>query len=133
MATVAGHGPFPAVPEIDRVLMVFAGGGPGLNLPGGDRRPRPGLVAAFASETPVHAGLPAGPIEDLNRMVRRDRYSGRTKPHRLAIGATPVPDGSVRAVVVQDELAPFPRTSISRRTPADGCFRDAGTRDVRAG
>ena len=82
--------------------MVLAGGGLDLNLPDGDRRLMPGQMVAFAGETPVQASLPAGPIEDLNLMVRRDRFSGRMERHRLASGASLSPDGRVRAIVVQD-------------------------------
>ncbi|MBN8633114.1 MAG: HutD family protein [Rhodobacterales bacterium] len=102
MATVAEDGPFSAFPGIDRVLMVLAGGGLHLNLPEGDHRLMPGQMLSFAGETPVHASLPAGPIQDLNLMVRRDRFSGRMVRHRLASGASLAPDASVRAVVVQE-------------------------------
>ncbi len=102
MATVAEDGPFSAFPGIDRVLMVLAGGGLDLNLPEGDHRLMPGQMLSFAGEMPVQASLPAGPIEDLNLMVRRDRFSGRMERHRLAGGGTLAPDGDVRAVVVQD-------------------------------
>ena len=105
MATVAEDGPFSAFPGIDRVLMVLAGGGLDLNLPEGDHRLMPGQRLSFAGEMPVQASLPAGPIEDLNLMVRRDRFSGRMERHRLAGGATLAPDGDVRAVVVQDGAA----------------------------
>ena len=101
MATVAEDGPFSAFPGIDRVLMVLAGGGLHLNLPEGDHRLMPGQMLSFAGETPAQASLPAGPIEDLNLMVRRDRFSGQMVRHRLASGATLAPDGGVRAVVVQ--------------------------------
>ena len=102
MATVAKDGPFSAFPGIDRVLIVLAGGGLDLTLPDGDRRLMPGQMMSFAGETPVQASLPAGPIEDLNLMVRRDRLSGQMERHRLASGASLSPDGRVRAIVVQD-------------------------------
>lgn len=102
MATVAEDGPFSAFPGVDRILMVLAGGGLDLNLPEGDHRLMPGQMLSFAGETPVHASLPAGPIEDLNLMVRRDRFSGGMVRLRLSSGATLSPDASVRAVVVQE-------------------------------
>lgn len=100
MATVAAAGPFSAFPGIDRVLMVMTGGGMDLHLPHGPHRLMPGQMLSFAGEDPVQASLPAGPVEDLNLMVRRDRFAGRMDRHLLAKGARLAPDATVRAVVV---------------------------------
>ncbi len=116
MATVAEDGPFSAFPGIDRVLAVLAGGGLDLKLPDGDHRLMPGQMLSFAGETPVQASLPAGPIEDLNLMLRRDRLSGWMERHPLAAGASLALDGAIRAVVVQDGVV---QSGSDRLGPGD--------------
>lgn len=73
IAEVAAGGPFSSFPGVDRVLTVIAGEGLSLAIDG-----RPAVVLgaaspplAFSGEARCEAALRAGPIRDLNVMVRR--------------------------------------------------------------
>jgi uncharacterized protein len=123
MATVAADGPFSAFPGIDRVLMVLAGGGMDLHLPDGSHRLMPGQMLSFAGEVPVQASLAAGPIEDLNLMVRRDSLAGQMERQLLAEGVSLVPGVPVRAVVVQTGRV---QSAAGLLGPGDTLLTDAG-------
>jgi environmental stress-induced protein Ves len=90
LADVAADGPFSAFPGVDRVLTVIDGAGLVLDIEGQattlDATSSP---LAFAGEAKVAARLTAGPIRDLNLMVRRGAWRARAR--RLAVtGATEV-------------------------------------------
>lgn len=74
IAQVDVDGPFSRLPGIDRSLWLLRGGGVRLDVDGREVvLARPLERFDFAGETPIVARLLAGPIEDLNLMVARDR------------------------------------------------------------
>lgn len=72
MADITEDGPFSVLPGIDRILILIEG--EGLMLEGTSERP---LAAKdrvdFPGESAVSGRLTAGPVRDLNLMVRRGR------------------------------------------------------------
>lgn len=91
VASVAADGPFSAFPGVDRCLWLLRGAGMALDvggpLPARLVLDRPGQRYDFAGETPITARLLAGPTEDLNVMVARDRVAVGADLHELAPGA----------------------------------------------
>lgn len=94
MAHVGADGPFSSFPGIDRTLSVLNGGGIRLVFSDGEcvalnRRTEP---FAFAADRAVTGQLVAGPIDDLNVMSRRRRWSHDVRrlsdagPHRWETG-----------------------------------------------
>lgn len=98
IAEVAAGGPFSSFPGVDRVLTVIAGEGLSLAIDG-----RPAVVLgaaspplAFSGEARCEAALRAGPIRDLNVMVRRGGWraecgAGRCTPTRPSPAAPASP------------------------------------------
>ncbi len=80
LADVAADGPFSAFPGVDRVLTVIEGDGLVLEVEGRSTRLEPGAPFAFPGEAAVVARLTAGPIRDLNVMVRRGAWTARVEP-----------------------------------------------------
>jgi environmental stress-induced protein Ves len=74
-ADVAADGPFSAFPGIDRVLTVVEGDGLVLEVEGAAVRLERCAPFAFSGEAAVTARLIAGPIRDLNVMVRRGTWT----------------------------------------------------------
>ena len=76
LATVASGGPFSTFSGVTRTLSVIQGAG--IELKVGDEPARTLLTTsepcAFDGETPTHASLIDGPIEDLNVMSQRGRF-----------------------------------------------------------
>jgi hypothetical protein len=71
-AAVASDGPFSLFPGVDRVILLVRGAGFELSgLAGQHVLAEPGVPFAFAGETPWACRLLAGPVADLNVMVRR--------------------------------------------------------------
>jgi hypothetical protein len=71
-ASVASDSPFSIFPGVDRSLWLLRGNGLLLDVAGREvRLERPLQRFDFAGETPVHARLLAGAIEDLNVFVAR--------------------------------------------------------------
>lgn len=92
LADVAADGPFSTFPGVDRVLTVIEGDGLVLTVEGAATRLEAGAPFAFAGEAAVTARLTAGPVRDLNVMVRRGAWTARVEPWRGgAIGARPGP------------------------------------------
>lgn len=86
IAEVAVGGPFSSFPGIDRILTVLSGEGMALHVAGygsttlgSESEP-----FAFPGDLPCNATLAAGPIKDLNIMVRRHKW--RADARRL-VGA----------------------------------------------
>lgn len=76
LAEVAENGPFSSFPGIDRIIAVI--GGPGMDLvrpDGATLALEPFQPAGFAGEEPLSGRLRAGPVRDLNVMVRRGAYA----------------------------------------------------------
>lgn len=78
MADIAADGPFSVLPGVDRVLILMQGAG--LVLEG----VAPGAMAAgdraeFPGEAAVTGRLTAGPVRDLNLMLRRGRMAGEVR------------------------------------------------------
>lgn len=72
MADIAQDGPFSALPGLDRVLILMQGAG--LVMEGVSANPMaPGDRADFPGEAAVIGRLTAGPVRDLNLMLRRGR------------------------------------------------------------
>ena len=100
LADVAADGPFSAFPGVDRVLTVIEGDGLVLEVEGRAAHLTPGAPFAFPGEAAVAARLTAGPIRDLNVMVRRGVWTARVAPWR---GAPVVNiDGPTLVVLLQD-------------------------------
>lgn len=85
IAEVAAGGPFSSFPGVDRVLTVIAGEGLSLTIDG-----RPAVVLdaaspplAFSGEARCEAALRAGPIRDLNVMVRRAGWRAEVRRRSL--------------------------------------------------
>jgi environmental stress-induced protein Ves len=99
LADVAADGPFSAFPGVDRVLTVIGGEGLVLEVEGRAVRLEPGAPFAFPGEAGVMARLTAGPIRDLNVMVRRGAWTARVEPWR---GDREASNGPVLVVLLQD-------------------------------
>lgn len=89
LADVAADGPFSTFPGVDRLLTVIDGDGLALEIEGRTVRLEPGAPFAFPGEAAVVARLTAGPIRDLNVMVRRGAWTARVEPWRGDPGAAP--------------------------------------------
>jgi hypothetical protein len=100
LADIATDGPFSAFPGVDRVLTVIDGDGLALEIEGRAVRLQPGAPFAFPGEAAVAARLTAGPIRDLNVMVRRGAWMARVEPWRGGPGAAP--DGPTLVVLLED-------------------------------
>ncbi len=85
MAHVGAPGPFSLFPDVDRTLSVIAGAGLVLRL--ADQAPitldRRATPFAFPGDIAVDSTLVDGPIDDLNVMTRRGRFSHRLVRHTL--------------------------------------------------
>ena len=83
-ATVATAGPFSQFPGVDRALLVLDGG-LALRIDGAEPQVlKPGDdPLAFPGDVPVEADLMAGPVTDLNIMVRRGAWTARVQ--RIAV------------------------------------------------
>lgn len=99
LADIAADGPFSTFPGVDRVLTVIAGDGLALEIEGRTIRLEPGAPFAFPGEAAVAARLGAGPIRDLNVMVRRGAWTARVEPWRGDPGAAP--DGPRLVVLLE--------------------------------
>lgn len=77
MAHVGTDGPFSSFPGIDRTLSVLTGNGIVLAFGDGEavRLDRMSAPYPFAADRPVEGQLSDGPIDDLNVMTRRGRWS----------------------------------------------------------
>jgi environmental stress-induced protein Ves len=100
LADVATDGPFSAFPGVDRVLTVVAGDGLVLEIDGRTTHLEPGAPFAFPGEAAVTARLTAGPIRDLNVMVRRDAWTATVEPRRG--GRIVAADGPVLVLLLED-------------------------------
>jgi len=99
LADVAADGPFSAFPDVDRILTVIGGEGLVLEIDGQGVRLEPRAPLAFPGEAAVMARLTAGPIRDLNVMVRRGAWTATVQPWRGGrIAAT---DGPVLIVLLE--------------------------------
>jgi len=81
MAEIHANGPFSAFPGVDRFLAVTAGSGLRLSIRGEpplrlDTNTPP---IHFTGDAPCEAALLAGPVSDLNVMVRRGRFDARVR------------------------------------------------------
>jgi environmental stress-induced protein Ves len=102
LADVATDGPFSAFPGVERVLTVIEGDGLVLEIDGRAERLAAGVPFAFRGEAAVVARLTAGPIRDLNVMVRRGAWTAQVEPWR---GGDEVAAGPTLIVLLQDAQA----------------------------
>jgi hypothetical protein len=87
-AVVASDGPFSRFEGIDRTLVLLEGDGLTLDVAGKAMALTAGSEPLeFDGGTPASAALAAGPILDLNFMVRRGAWTSRVARRRLAAGA----------------------------------------------
>ncbi|KRA57281.1 hypothetical protein ASD89_06235 [Caulobacter sp. Root656] len=100
LADVAADGPFSAFPGVDRVLTVIVGDGLVLEIDGRPVSLEPGEPLAFPGEAVVEARLTAGPIRDLNVMVRRGVWTARVEPWRG--NPVSIADGPTLVVLLED-------------------------------
>lgn len=100
-ARVASDGPFSRLPGVDRSLWLLHGAGVRLEVDGREVvLDQPRQRFDFAGEAPVTARLLAGPIEDLNVMVARDRVRARATIVELAAGPVVPVDCAQRLLLV---------------------------------
>ncbi len=122
IARVAAPGPFSVFPGVDRVLTVIAGAGLRLTLEGlgevvlDDASP----PLAFPGDAPAAATLDAGPIRDLNLMVRRGAWFGRVR--RIAKAEQIVATGDVTVLAA---LSPA-RVNNARLAAEDAVVAEPG-------
>lgn len=105
-ARVASHGAFSVFSGVDRTLTVIDGEAIDLLFP--DRRIRLDQTTppyGFPGDLAVECRVPHGPINDLNVMTRRGRWSHAITRHRLTAPTTLTLDGDVNFVLALDELA----------------------------
>lgn len=100
LADVAADGPFSTFPSVDRVLTVIKGQGLELSVGGAVTRLEGGAPFAFPGEATVTARLTAGPIRDLNVMVRRGAW--RAQVARWSGGPVKATAGPVLIVMLQN-------------------------------
>ncbi|CAN7230292.1 HutD/Ves family protein [Caulobacter sp. LjRoot300] len=100
LADVAADGPFSTFPGVDRILTVIAGDGLVLEIDGQGVRLEPRAPLAFPGKAAVAARLPAGPVRDLNVMVRRGAWTATVQPWRG--GRIVATDGPVLVVLLED-------------------------------
>lgn len=100
LATVAEDGPFSVFKGVQRTLCVIRGSG--LRLQAGDRAPADLYASSppysFDGEAATNARLINGPIEDLNVMSRRGRFSHSVR--RLVLNGTSVLDTHAQALII---------------------------------
>ena len=107
MATVSSDGPFSVFPGVDRILAVIEGAGLELTIGGGtllqlDTRTPP---TRFPGDASCTAALLAGPVRDLNVMIRRGRFDARVRWDCVAGSASVVGEADETLVVALDPLA----------------------------
>ena len=100
LADVAADGPFSTFPGVDRILTVIAGESLVLEVDGQSMRLEPGAPFAFPGEASVAARLTAGPVRDLNVMVRRAAWAARVEPWRG--DRIVAPEGPMLVLLLQD-------------------------------
>jgi environmental stress-induced protein Ves len=105
LAQIAADGPFSTFPGVDRVLTVIKG--EGLLLTVDDRMLALDAASpplAFPGEARVSARLTDGAINDLNVMVRRDKWRARTRRLTVAGASDVAARARVTLVLVLDPL-----------------------------
>ena len=101
IAQVASDGPFSHLPGIDRSLWLLSGAGMRLDVDGREVVLDRALQRLDArGETPIVCRLLAGPCEDLNVMVARDRVGADANVHELAAQAQLAVDVTGQGVVL---------------------------------
>jgi environmental stress-induced protein Ves len=109
LADVGADGPFSTFPGVDRILTVIAGQGLVLEVDDQPIRLEPGAPFAFPGEASVTARLTAGPIRDLNVMVRRAAWTARVEPWR---GDRIVASGGPVLVLLLQDVKPFAKLDV---------------------
>jgi environmental stress-induced protein Ves len=127
LAQIAADGPFSTFPGVDRVLTVIKG--EGLLLTVDDRMLALDAASpplAFPGEARVSARLTDGAINDLNVMVRRDKWRARTR--RLTVtGASDVAaKARVTLVLVLDPLRVLRPGGAIDLAPLDAVLLERG-------
>jgi hypothetical protein len=131
-AVVASDGPFSRFEGVDRTLVLLEGAGLTLDIDG--RRvaltPEQPLIE-FPGEAAVTATLSAGPVLDLNLMVRRGAWLGALEPRRLSAGATLAATEVVLLFALESVTLATARGQVSL-APRDALRLEAGERAVVA-
>lgn len=103
IADVVHDGPFSLLPGVDRVIAVVEGEGMVLTVDGIEHRVLASTGAvAFDGSATTSCRLLAGPVRDLNLMVRRGRASGSMDV--IDVVTSVAVDGSAVWVVVAGEV-----------------------------
>lgn len=103
IADVVHDGPFSMLPGVDRVIAVVEGEGMVLTVDGIEHRVLASTGAvAFDGSATTSCRLLAGPVRDLNLMVRRGRASGSMEV--IDVVTSVAVDGSAVWVVVAGEV-----------------------------
>lgn len=76
VAPVVSDGDFSRFPGIERTIAVIEGAGMVLDVAGQPVELRPGEPFTYDGGLAVHGRLVAGPVRDINVMVRRGRWAG---------------------------------------------------------
>ena len=104
MAEVRADGPFSVFPGVDRILAVLEGR---LALDVDGRQielAASGPPAAFPGDVPTTGRLLAGPVVDLNVMVRRGAVRAHLEPLRIDLALTLDPVAGTRLLVARAPL-----------------------------
>lgn len=119
LAVVATGGPFSAFSGVDRLMLVLDGRLE-LDIAGNDCLvlDETGAAAAFPGDAEVIAATPAGPVADVNLMVRRGRFTGVLERRRLQ---------SKAAVICQDVTFVLSKLGgLSAMLGAERCELESG-------
>jgi environmental stress-induced protein Ves len=101
-AHVASDGPFSRFIGVDRTLIVLGGSGLCLDIDGATLALEPHSEPfSFVGDIAVDARLVGGPIDDLNVMTRRSRFSQRVQRRRVTSDETLRAEGDVLVVFVE--------------------------------
>lgn len=123
-AEVAADGAFSRFEGVDRVLTVLSGAGIDLSVAGEPVRLTPASDPfAFPGDVAAFAHVLAGPISDLNVMVRRGLWRAEVK--RIEVGATVELTAAADACLVVAE-GPLSLSGLVALEPGDVLRLDSG-------
>jgi len=106
MAEIRADGPFSVFLGVDRILAVTAGSGLQLSIDGEPplRLDTSTPPVHFAGDAPCDAALLAGPVRDLNVMIRRGRFDARVRRTDINGFASVIAEVEQTLIVALDPL-----------------------------
>ena len=107
MATVRSDGPFSVFPGVDRILAVIEGAGLQLTIGAATPLQLDTLTppTRFSGDAACTAALLAGPVRDLNVMIRRGRFDARVRRDCVVGSTAVVGEADETLIVALDPLA----------------------------